>query len=251
MTASTTSSTLGSMSSSRGRAEGMIPSRAARALHGRAQVAPRRPCTRAAISAPKPAGERPLLGRHERAGARDRLEHRVELHRHELRERDDLAEDLVLEDELGDGVEHDREHPAVRHDRRGALGEVGAREGQRRVGIADSRARRARRRDRPRAGGSSSVQELVLDEEHRPLVLDGRRRGARRRRGTRCRDDADVRDPEEELLERLAVRRPVPATRPIGARTTSGTVTWSSYISRNFEMPFTIWSSPARRSRRT
>jgi hypothetical protein len=27
-------------------------------------------------------------------------------------------------------------------------------------------------------------------------------------------------------------------------RTTSGSVTWSSYISRNFEMPLTIWSKP-------
>ena len=31
----------------------------------------------------------------------------------------------------------------------------------------------------------------------------------------------------------------------MGARTTRGTVTWSSYISRNFEIPFTIWSSPS------
>ena len=38
---------------------------------------------------------------------------------------------------------------------------------------------------------------------------------------------------------------PYPRRAPIGARTTSGTVTWSSYISRNFEIPFTIWSSPS------
>jgi len=33
---------------------------------------------------------------------------------------------------------------------------------------------------------------------------------------------------------------PYPRRPPIGVRTTSGTVTWSSYISRNFAIPLTI-----------
>ena len=37
---------------------------------------------------------------------------------------------------------------------------------------------------------------------------------------------------------------PYPRRPPIGVRTTSGTVTWSSYISRNFEIPLTTWSIP-------
>ena len=88
------------------------------ALHRRAQVAPGGLLHAGGDLGAEAAGQRPLLGGHERARARDRLEHGVELHRDELRERDDLAEDLVLEDELGHGVEDDREHPAVGHDRR-------------------------------------------------------------------------------------------------------------------------------------
>ena len=142
------------------------------ALHRRAQVAPRRLLDAGGDLGAEAAGERPLLGRHERARARDRLEHGVELHRHELRERDHLAEDLVLQDELGDGVEDDREHPAVRDHGRRALGEVGRGEGQRRIRVAAlahgelADVAVLGPADRP------AVQELVLDEEHRALVLD-------------------------------------------------------------------------------
>ena len=59
---------------------------------------------------------------------------------------------------------------------------------------------------------SAPVHELVLDEEHRPLVLH--RVGEERTEVVALarRDDADVGDAEQELLERLAVRRPVAAT---------------------------------------
>ena len=57
------------------------------------------------------------------------------------------------------------------------------------------------------------IEKLVLDEEDRPLVVDrGREQRADIVALTR-RHDADVRDPEQELLERLGVRRPVAAPR--------------------------------------
>ena len=64
------------------------------------------------------AGERSLLDGDERARPAERLEHRLEVEREDAAERDHLGEDLVLEDQLGRGVERDREHSAVRDDRR-------------------------------------------------------------------------------------------------------------------------------------
>ncbi len=213
MTASTTSSTLGSIASSSGRAEGMIPSRAAIRLDRRAQVAPRRLLHAGGDLGAEAAGQRPLLGRHERSRARDRLEHGVELHRDELGERDDLAEDLVLEDELRHGVEHDREHSAVGDDRRRALREVGRGERERR--IRATRLAHGELADVPvlRAADRAPVEQLVLDEEHRALVVDRRREQRADVVALARRDDDDVRDPEQELLERLRVRRPVAAPR--------------------------------------
>ena len=119
----------------------------------------------------------------------------------------------MLEDELRRGLQDDRKHPAVRDDRRRALGEVRCREGQRRV-------RAARLADReladvPVLGAPvrPPVHELVLDEEHGPLVVDRNRQERAEVVALARSDDADVRDPEQELLERLAVRRPVPAAR--------------------------------------
>ncbi len=57
------------------------------------------------------------------------------------------------------------------------------------------------------------VQELVLDEEDGPLVLDRRREQRSDVVALARGDDDDVRDPEQELLERLRVRRPVAAAR--------------------------------------
>ena len=185
MTVSTTSSTLGSISSSSGRADGMIPSRAAIRRTGARRSLHAASWTRAAISAPKPpvsvpssaVTSAPVRATDSRTG--------VELHRDELGERDHLAEDLVLEDELRDGVQHDRNHPAVRDDRRRALREVGRGERERRIGAV----RLAHRElaDVPVLGPAdrAPVEQLVLDEEHRPLVVDRRSRAARRRRGTR------------------------------------------------------------------
>ena len=53
--------------------------------------------------------------------------------------------------------------------------------------------------------------KLVLDQEHRPVVIDRGRQQRAEVVALARRDDADVRDPEQELLERLAVRRPVAA----------------------------------------
>ena len=187
MTASTTSSTLGSIASSSGRAEGMIAVARGDPLDGRAQVAPCRLLDAGGDLGAEATGQRSFLRGHERAGPRDGIEHRVELHRDELGERDHLAEDLVLEDELRDRVEHDREHPAVRDDRRRALGEVGRRERQR--GIRVARLAYGELADVPVLGPAdrASVEQLVLDEEHRAARPRRPPRAARRRRGTRSR----------------------------------------------------------------
>ena len=188
-------------------------------LHRRAQVAPRRLLHARGDLGAEATRERPLLGGHERAGPRDGLEHRVELHRDELGERDHLAEDLVLEDELGHRVEHDREHPAVRDDRRRALGEVGRRERQRR----DTGRSISRTASSPMC--PSSGRRIV-----RPYSSLFSMKNTGRSSSTAAASSAptswhslaatthDVRDAEEELLERLRVRRAVAAPRRPSAR---------------------------------
>ncbi len=170
-------------------------------MHRRAQVAPGGFLHAGGDLGAEAAGQRPLLCGHERARARDRLEHGVELHRDELRQRDHLAEDLVLESELGHRIEDDREHPAVGHDRGDALGEV--RRGKRKrwiriSGLADGELADVAVFGPP---DRAAIEKLVLDEEDRPLVVDrGREQRADIVALTR-RHDADVRDPEQELLE--------------------------------------------------
>ena len=118
MTAATTSSALGSMSSSSGRARGDDPVARRDPLHGRAQITPRRLLDARSYLGAEAARERALLGGDEGASSRDGLDHGVELHRDELGERDNLTEDLLLEDELGHRIEDDGKHPAVGHDGR-------------------------------------------------------------------------------------------------------------------------------------
>src|SRR5262249_27233959 len=77
------------------------------------------------------AGQRALLGRDQDARARDGLEDGVEVEWEEAGEHDNLAEDLVLEDQLRGRVERDRGHAPVRDDRRRSLREAVARERER------------------------------------------------------------------------------------------------------------------------
>ena len=57
-------------------------------------------------------------------------------------------------------------------------------------------------------------------------------------------DDGDVRHPSRSFSSDWLWVGPYPRRPPMGVRTTSGTVTWSSYISRNLAIPLTIWSKP-------
>ena len=133
--------------------------------------------------------------------------------------------------------------PPVRDHRRRALREIGRGEGEGgwlAVGLAHRELA-----DVTGLGSAdrSAVEKLVLDEEHRPLVVHRRSeqsahvgtRSPRRRRCSGSRGGASL---------ATGYGRPVAAPRAHRCADDERNVTWSSYISRNFEIPFTTWSSP-------
>ena len=78
----------------------------------------------------------------------------------------------MLESELGHRVEDDRKHPAVRHDRGDALAEVRRGERERWIwvsGLADGELADVAVFGPP---DRAAIEELVLDEKDRALVVD-------------------------------------------------------------------------------
>ena len=96
----------------------MIPSRAATRLTGARRSLEAASCARRDLGS-EPSRDVPSSAVTSSA-AGDRLEDGVELHGEKLRERNHLAEDLVLEDQLRDRVEDDGDHAAIGRDGRDA-----------------------------------------------------------------------------------------------------------------------------------
>ncbi len=111
-------------------------------------------CTRAAISAPTPpvsvpsstVTSEPVRPTDSSTGSRSSGSSRPR--------RDDLREELVLDDQPDRGLEHDRQHAAVRDDRRSPPGEAVAGERERRVVALRLDARELAEPSRSPGGGS-------------------------------------------------------------------------------------------------
>ncbi len=136
--------------------------------------------------------------------------------RPQLREHEEVEAQLVVHDQLPHGRLTDIDHAAVRRQR--DIRAMAARRSVRERRIVAARAGRRRlfEIERRRVGDLGRIQQLVLDEHGRALLVAGQLRQQPANPVTpRTGDDAQARHAEEQALHALAVRRPVA---PMAAR---------------------------------